>query len=259
MNKSSLLYWHPKIKDLGIPIPKTEKIMLTEQEKKIYYKGGGDCFNLDRLTEVVSEVIAEKFSLPVFLRTDEFSGKHFWKKTCYLDKLENLESHLMEIIVGGKEAGMMGLPIEAMVVREYIEMDSKFNAFYGEMPVNPERRYFIKNGNVECHHPYWIEDAVERETSKDMLPENWKELAGEMNFESEDEVALLSGYSKVIATHFKDYWSVDYCKARNGRWILIDMAEAEKSWHPCDCKYSNMPEVKKKERSDFIFLVEKKS
>ena len=39
----------------------------------------------------------------------------------------------------------------------------------------------------------------------------------------------------------KGYWSVDYWKAKDGRWILIDMAEGEKSWHPSKCKYSNMP------------------
>ena len=258
MNKSSLLYWYPKIKDLGIPIPKTKIIPLTDQEKKDYYEGDGDCFNLDRLTSKVRGVIEKQFSLPVFLRTDEYSGKHFWKKTCFLDDLDNLQEHLMEIIVGGKLADMMGLPIEAMVVREYIEMDSKFKAFYGEMPVNSERRYFIKNGNVECHHPYWDEDAVERGTLTNILPVNWKGLAGKMNFESQEEIDVLSEYSKVIATHFEDYWSVDYCKSKDGRWILIDMAEAEKSWHPSECKYSNMPEIKKQEKSDFNFLVERK-
>jgi len=257
-SKSSLLYWFPKIKDLGIPVPRTEIVDLIDEEKDAYYQGEGDCFNLDRLTGVVRETIEEKFSLPVFLRTDEFSNKHFWKKTCFLDQIEDLESHLREIVVGGKLVDMMGLPIEAIVVREFIPMDTKFYGFHGEMPINPERRYFVRDGRVECHHPYWIEDAVETGTPKDILPVNWKKLAGEMNFESQDEIDILRGYSIVVGSHLDGYWSIDYCKAKDGRWILIDMAEGEKSWHASECKYSNIIEEKKEEKPDFSFLIKKK-
>ncbi len=240
-DKSSLLYWYPKIKNLDIPIPKTEIIRLTEKEKEIYYHMEGDCFNLSRLENKTREVIKEKFSLPVFIRTDEFSNKHFWKKSCFLDKLDNLEQHLFELISGSKLADFLGgLPMEAMIVREYIQMDTKFYAFYGEMPVNPERRYFIRDGEVECHHPYWIEDAVERGTPEENLPENWREIAKKINYEQDSEIKLLTGYSKKVAQSIEGYWSVDFCKSSDNTWILIDMAEGEKSWHPSDCKYSNM-------------------
>ena len=56
----------------------------------------------------------------------------------------------------------------------------------------------------------------------------------------------------------KGYWSVDYWKAKDGRWILIDMAEGEKSWHPSKCKYSNMPKENPPEKPDLSYLVEKK-
>jgi len=259
-SKSSLLYWYPKIKDLGIPTPRTEIVTLTTEEVKAYHRGEGDCFGLNRLEKEVKKVIETNFSLPVFLRTDEFSNKHLWWESCYLDNLDNLQRNLFEIICGSKLADIMGLPIEALVVREFIQMDTRFKAFYGEMPVNPERRYFIRNEKLECHHPYWIKDAVERGTPKSKLPTNWRELAEEMNLEAQDEIDLLSGYSIVVATNIGGYWSVDFCKAKDGRWILIDMAEGEKSWHPSECKYSNMPPEPKRgkiTKPAFDFLIEK--
>jgi len=253
-SKSSLLYWHPKINDLGIPSPKTEIIRLTNKEIKEYYRAEGDCFDLSRVGKEIGKVINDNFELPVFLRTDEFSNKHFWRKSCYLDNIDNLKRNLMEIISGSRFADFLGgLPIEALVVREFIPMDTKFHAFYGEMPVNPERRYFIKDGKVQCHHPYWIEDAV-----KNPSIENWREAAEDMNIETEDEVDILRGYSLIAASVIDGYWSVDFCKAKDGRWILIDMAEGEKSWHPSSCKYSNMPEEKPFEKPDFDSMIVRK-
>jgi len=55
-----------------------------------------------------------------------------------------------------------------------------------------------------------------------------------LNTETEEEVKLLTSYAKMVAEQFKGYWSIDFCKAKDGRWILIDMATGQKSWHP-DC------------------------
>ena len=108
MNKNSLLYWYPKIKDLGIQIPKTEIIKLIDKEINEYYNGEVDCFNLDRLTSEIEKTIKSNFQLPIFLRTDEYSAKHFWKKSCYLDNIDNLKSNLMEIISGSRLADILG-------------------------------------------------------------------------------------------------------------------------------------------------------
>ncbi len=43
-SKSSLLYWYPKIKNLNIPVPRTEIIKLTPKEIDNYYKCGGGLF-----------------------------------------------------------------------------------------------------------------------------------------------------------------------------------------------------------------------
>jgi hypothetical protein len=128
----------------------------------------------------------------------------------------------------------MGLDFKAFAVREYIPMASRFTAFYGDMPVNPERRYFFEYGQILCHHSYWIEEAIEQ-SKKPSIP-NWRAVARELNTETEDEIKLLTNYAEMVAKQFDGYWSVDFCKAKDGRWILIDLATGRKSWHP-ECKF----------------------
>lgn len=231
LDKNSMLYWHPRIKDLPIPQPKTEIVKLTKKEKDKYYRSE---IPLDELTNRVKNKIFSSFKLPVFLRTDQLSAKHLWDRSCFLKDTTDLERHLFEIITESKCAGIFGLPIEAIAVREYIEMDSKFTAFLGYMPINTERRYFIKNNKVQCRHPYWIEGAIGE--SLKSLPKNWKELLKKTNIQTKEEIELLTNYANKVAEVIDGYWSVDFCKGKDGKFYLIDMAKGDESWHP-NCKF----------------------
>lgn len=217
----SMLNWYPKIKDLDIPQPRTEFVLLSKEE---YYSTMDAMPN--SITEKVDTLIKNKFKLPVFIRTDQSSAKHYWRNTCFYDG-NNLAKHLFELCEFNHCAEMpFGLPFRSIVVREYIEMDSKYKAFE-DMPVNPERRYFIKDREVVCHHFYWIKEAI-----RDPSAENWAELSDEMNRETKEEIQLLMEYSKIVANAIEGFWSIDFCKAKDGCWILIDMATGENSWHP---------------------------
>jgi hypothetical protein len=254
-SRSSLLFWHPKIINLDVPSPRTEIVRLTAGEVRQYAEFEGDILYLEGLSARVAKTIKSKFSLPVFLRTDEFSYKHKWKDSCFLGDAQNLASHLAQIISGSREAGIIGLPIEAIAIREFIPMDTRFYAFNGDMPVNSERRYFIRDGKIVCHHPYWVEDAIEEwasAASRTELPSNWKDMLRGLNLESAEEKRLLTGYSEKVAKSISGYWSVDFCRAKDGRWWLIDMAEGDKSWHPSECKYSKMPARRKVSEEDLL-------
>ncbi len=229
---NSLLYWYPKVSETLIS-PKTEWVLLTKEEIAQYWRGEG--FDVTRVAERIEQIVKNHFKLPVFLRTDHFSAKHGWKNTCYVDDLSKLRGHIFEIVVRSRTAGVFGLPIKAIIIRQFIEMDTKFNAFMGEMPINPERRYFVKDGKVLCHHPYWIEEAVEQGTPQEMLPLAWITDLREVNTETEDEVRLLTAYAKKVAEKFEGYWSIDFCKTKKGHWCLIDMALGTHSWHPETC------------------------
>ncbi len=258
LDKNSLLYWFPKIGNLGISVPKTEIILLNDEEKKYYEQLDESFFNTS-LGDRILSVVENGFTFPVFMRTDQYSGKHSWERTCYITSRFSLKRNLREIIAQSRMADIFGLPLEAIVVREFIPMETHFLAFK-DMPVNPERRYFIKEGSVLCHHPYWVEKAVEKGTPSGKLPSDWRALAEKINFESEEEIRLLGDYSERVAKVIPGFWSVDFCKAKDGRWILIDMAEGDKSWHPSSCLYSTMPEESGDEGfegDDVDWLIEK--
>lgn len=243
INQNSMTYWYPKIKDLDIPQPQTEIIPLDLSLDEIFGILDGDKKSADAWDRQIPklEQAINKIGLPAFIRTDYTSSKHDWNESCYLAELSNLKrtiANLTEMTL------MCDLSLQAFVIREYIEMDSQFTAFSGEMPVNPERRYFIKDGKVQCWHPYWIEkaigdsDEIGAEIGQSRLPENWRELLAEMNFETLEEVELLSSYARQIVAIMEGYWSVDFCKAKDGRWILIDMALGKASWHDERCEYN---------------------
>jgi hypothetical protein len=230
-NKDSMLFWYPKIKYLDIPQPKTEFILLSPAEYYATMDGMPHS-----ITNRVSNIIESKFRLPVFIRTDFASAKHQWKESCYYDGSGKLWRHLLNICEFNHCVdGIAGLPFSAIVIREFIEMDSKYKAFK-DMPVNPERRYFIKDGKVICHHSYWIKEAILNPSVA-----NWEKLSDEMNIETPEEIKLLTKYSEMVTHVMKGFWSIDFCKSKrftvyDARWILIDMATGKRSWHPEICK-----------------------
>lgn len=240
MDKNSLLFWYPKIKDLGIRTPFTRYIKLNQKELDEYYGCEGDSCSVDRIADEIKKLILTdpNLSLPIFMRTDQVSNKWFWDKSCFLQNFDNISSQIFEIICMSRCADIMGgLPIEALVVREYIPMDTRFYAFAGNMPVNPERRYFIRNGKVLCHHSYWIEESI-REPFDKPLPENWKTLLKQANDDVDSEEAeILRIATEEVAKVMKGFWSVDFCFSASGEWILIDMALGCQSWHPEGCKF----------------------
>lgn len=229
--EDSMLIWFPKIKNLPIPQPKTVMLPLNDIEIGQFLKSmdGGE------LPETVLKRMdnaLESFRFPVFIRTDLASGKHDWKKSCFCESRDELSSHIYCVIEFQYLADILGLPYRALVMREFIPMDTRFTAFYGEMPVNPERRYFVKDGNVVCHHPYWISESIVNPSTPD-----WLELAKEMNIETPSEIAFLTEYAKMVSRAVPGFWSVDFCKGMDGKWWLIDMATAEMSWHHEGCPH----------------------
>jgi hypothetical protein len=125
-------------------------------------------------------------------------------------------------------------------VREFIYLSYRFRAF-GGLPIGCERRYFIRDGEVICHHPYWVKEAIKfYQQSKNWENLPWQMWLKELNTESEIEVRILTNIAEMVGSVLPGSWSVDFAKDREGKWWLIDMALAEQSWHPpCKNKLSN--------------------
>lgn len=227
MEKTSMLYWWPKVKDLDIPVPKTEIVEVPYDDLVALLDG-------KRLSPQDEERLIEaggKVGYPLFLRTDMASAKHQWERTCFVPKVEELFKHIWALIDETLAAGMFGeLDPSALVFREWLVLDSAFTAFKG-LPISRERRYFVRDGIVECHHPYWVEEAIARSY---LLPteKNWRQLLAALNQETPDEFGILGPYAASVGKTLGGYWSVDFACSQDGFWYLIDMAEGERSWHP---------------------------
>ena len=233
-DRCSLLYWWPRIKDLGIPVPRTEVV---EIPSDVLLKAPFEPELLEPYMDRVYEA-ARRIGYPLFLRSDQLSGKHDWAETCYVPSEDVLFSHIIRVLEWHHLAQVIPIPARALVFREFLELDWAFRAFKG-LPVARERRYFIKDGEVLCHHPYWPEEAI-RECEWSVDKPNWRELLAELNRETPEEVELLTGYSLRVAEVMDGFWSIDYARARDGTWYLIDMAVGEISWHPPGCPYARL-------------------
>lgn len=250
-DESSLLNWYPKVKDL-LMSPKTEILGFTREERICFF----DALAGKPLPEGIIERIyqsADKIGYPLFLRSDQGSGKHEWRDTCYVPDRESLIYHVIRLIEWHECAGIMGLQWEALVFRELLSLESLFTAFHG-MPVSRERRVFVRDGVVECIHPYWPEDAVLPDRNNP-LPENWKECLIYLNYMSGEEIGQISFMAGIFGKALPGYWSVDFACGEDGLWWLIDAARGELSWHPSDCKYCP-DEQKPKEGGLCSILVE---
>jgi hypothetical protein len=237
MKFNSMFYWYPKIKDLPIPQPKTEMYKFNESEFKMIQREEG-------IPKTLFEnclPVAEKIGFPLFMRTDNSSCKHYWDKTCYVPDRESLERHIFELISNSSMQGWMSYVDNGLLFREYIPLTTKFTAFMGNFPVNKERRYFIKDGKVQCHHPYWYPDSMEGHTEQ----KNWRPIVDVLNYETESEIKKLTKFAELVGTVIDGYWSVDFAISKKKVWYLFDMAIGDNSFHWLDCKYC--PEEQKKQ------------
>lgn len=75
VDKNSMLYWFPKIKDFGIPIPRTEVVKVPWGNDYWKYIPSEDAKQIPNVIKKQLKVAGEKISYPLFMRT-----KHEWKQ-----------------------------------------------------------------------------------------------------------------------------------------------------------------------------------
>jgi len=223
MDKCSLLYWWPLVFNSGVPVPKTEIIVLPEGH-------GIDIVDNPKILKEYEkriDEIAAKLGYPMFFRTDLTSGKHQWAETCFVANKEMLFKNIFNTIEFGYCADIIGLQCNALVFREYLDTEFLFKAF-NKMPITKERRLFVRDGVVECCHPYWPERAIEHADN-----ENWKDLLDKTNmiYENDDKILKIFG-KKICDAVGGGYWSIDFLFTRKYGWVLIDMAEGYCSFMP---------------------------
>ena len=183
----------------------------------------------DTMLEKVKEAAAE-IGYPVFIRSDGTANKHDWKNSCYVESEDQLRSHICNILEMTAMT-MAGLSFNGVAVREFLELDWKFKAFYGEMPIAREFRMFVKDGVCECMHPYWPPASIQRASI-----DNWYEVLTEMQtIKNSTEGSELTLLAEKVGESIAGHWSIDLCQLKDKRWFMTDMAVAEDSYHWGTC------------------------
>ncbi len=232
--RSSMLHWHPLVRDLDIPQPETRIV-------EIPYRTLSGVMDGERAlgshAEELYAALEDLEPYPVFLRTDHSSQKHMFRRTCRLPSRRALLPHLMEIL---DLNACFDLVDSAVVLRKWLDLDAGFCAF-DRLPISVEARAFVSGGEPRCVHPYWVPDAVaawaERggRLARGMDP-GWRGILEWQNRAVAAAGATIAGMAREVARRVGGAaWSVDFARGRDGRWYLIDMAAAEVSYHPPGC------------------------
>lgn len=218
---SSMLNWFPKIKDI-LPVPKTEILEISKDEMfEIIGLLDGDMIS-EELHQKIKGATS-KIGYPLFMRSDQGSAKHDYEHSCHVVSEDKLLGNLACLF---ERHLMVDLWPVAIVFRELLPLYSDFTAFKG-LPIAKERRYFVNEGAVMCHHPYWPEGAIQHPRH-----ENWVSLLEGMNKESKAEIKHLSEMAIKFAEAVPGFYSVDFAMTEDHTWYMIDAARGELSYHP---------------------------
>lgn len=236
-NHTCLSYWFPAIEAAGLPVPRTT-IIKTKVDLASVLDGKqpdwGDL--LKNLSAAAMEI-----GLPCFLRTGMGSGKHRWSETCHLTDLERLPSHITALVEWSHLVDFIGLEHDVWVVREMLPTIPAMELpRYKGMPLCREFRYFVRDSDVLCCHPYWPEQAVidglpipvggDPRKQLPVAAPDFEGIYRRLTSMTPSEGKRLHEIATAAGARLGGYWSVDILETRNG-WYLTDMAEGERSFH----------------------------
>jgi|SRR5712671_6812069 hypothetical protein len=162
-DRTALSYWFPKIEAAGIPVPRTKIVHMPRAAQEAIWaafdgKDAGDPKPFfAELTAAASEI-----GFPVFLRTDHTSGKHNWKRCCFVPSADVIPQHVFNLAEFSECVDLIGLPWDTWVVREFLPTTPVGTCpRYGGMPICREFRFFVVDGETRCWHCYWPRHALE--------------------------------------------------------------------------------------------------
>lgn len=228
-------YWFPRLKAAGLPVPET-RIVQTEA-RLICLLDGEDPPEAEEWERFQADIVRaadEEIGYPLFLRSGHYSGKHSWKRTCYVGVAEQLMGHIANIINDGECASFFGFPWDTWAVRELLSTRPIGTAFWGEMPITREVRAFVDGGEIECLHPYWpFTGCLEDEG---FTLEQW----GELSQLTERDEAIVRLLAERAGMALGGRWSVDLLDIERG-WYVTDVARAEDSFHYPGCVNRSQP------------------
>lgn len=225
--KNTMFYWYPIVEKSGILSPKTTLIPFEGVLSYDIFDGKPNN-DFDIFVKQLEQA-ADKIGYPLFVRTDETSNKHDWVDSCYVESKEQIRGHLLNILEMIEMS--IGLGFKGVALREFLQLESTFTSHNG-MPVAKEFRLFLRNGRLECIHPYWPKASIHTKEP------NWEGKIDQLRILTPDDLNVILREIAKFGDKLPEYWSVDFCKTVKGEWYLTDMAIGEDSYHWSTCKHA---------------------
>jgi len=234
LDKNSFFRVWPKVRDLQAVVkPRTICVEIPQRTLQGLLDGKALPETIERKLDAAGELL----DYPLFMRTDLASAKHDYESTCHVPDRASLIQHLVRIIEFNEMAGFIGLNYSGLVLRELVQLDVRFLAFRN-MPVAPEWRVFVRNGEITCKHFYWPEEAIENGHHSTLLPDDWKSLLINAGVLLPADHEYIDRQARLIAASLGEEWSLDFARRKDGEWLFIDAATYGDSYHaPCRNSY----------------------
>lgn len=227
-------YWFPRIKNCGFDVPDSVVIPISFEW---YHWLCSDSYTEEKIHELTELLKGEleksgfNYHRTLFMKNNDFSNK-FDFRDCRIDDISKIGKQFLNINYAAMCLGA-GCGTEA-VIREFIEDSTEKPSIYEGMPLNCEFRMFYdfdehRIVDIFC---YWDKDTMESHLSGKELQTyiSYEEILDRQFKSNRDILKSLAEIKLVAVGGFSGIWSIDFMTA-NGRFYLIDMATAERSYY----------------------------
>lgn len=193
-----------------------------------------------KLKEACRKVSNKSKNKNVFIKTGSLAMKWYWSETCCVDTSdikkveENVRNLIEHNLMSGRGSYTVDIAVREMIpTRCYFEYDGR------GMPVTPEVRCVVINGELSKIHPYWPEFSI-----KEITEENNEKLKA-MNILIESRFNEFKKHALEVykdLSHLHKGWTIDFLLDKCQKIWLIDVGEYEKSFIWEDYKLDSLDE-----------------
>lgn len=245
-NENDFSFWFPKVKDCGIPVPKTfwQKLPSHDEEPKraerlytAFYMENPEK-DLAVIKEWIDSDIIPKLKEAgleghLFVKNARFSNKFNANTSCNLYGLHDLHRAIADINYQAMCCGADG--VDEIVVRQFIEhCQRETPCIYNGLPLRSEFRVFYDFGEQKPIFTvnYWDFDYVYPhlyDATDKIVFEHERERLDRAFEENRERVEVMVGTAMKRVRGLEGQWSVDILMDETDTLWLIDMAIAQRS------------------------------
>lgn len=227
MDPDDLAFWYPLLVDTKVLTPATHFLKTPDLVPKLV--GEEEIPGYARFLGILAK-FGDRVGWPCVLRTGFGVNRHNWLYTGLVQRSDDLDNHVHALAYWSRRCG---LPASTWAVRQYVPVSNSFHAFRGT-PIGREFRVFVRNGEVQCFHPYWPMMALEIGKPD---AHDWVQRYATISELGPNERRVMLHLSAHVSRSIPGEWAIDWAQLEDGRWVCMDMNTAGLAWHWPGCAH----------------------